>query len=342
MLFIKQYHAQKLNIKLHNIYIIALQFDDMGYRIFPFHNNINIKIATLNCKNLSTTSEPEKFQWIIKQISDSDADIISLQEINKVDALATIITGLNTASTAASTYSESHHELPLDNARFHEYIGFIYKTDRIKSHGCVTFTDEDKKRYIGNINKLMIRSPVYAKFSISSSSSGSGGGCTVPIIILAYHCNQKHPMYDCIQIKKNLTAIQYTNPHVKTYFILGDFNTHCEDLLSFRKLYKYGWKSIFTSRNIYTNTKNTTQYDHIWYHSDNTKVISEPIVLRQPTTEEIAHSDHCLVVGNFQIKASLYDIKPETVISWPDMYYIIHNKNHIKKKLNSFVCGCFG
>jgi endonuclease/exonuclease/phosphatase family metal-dependent hydrolase len=307
----------------------------MGYRIFPFpdNKNINIKIATLNCKNLSITSSPEKFQWIIKQIRDSDADIISLQEINNVEALATII-------CSASTYSECHHELPLANTRFNEYIGFIYKTDRVKSHGCVTFTDEDKKKYIGNINKLMIRSPVYAKFSISN----------VPIIILAYHCNQKHPMYDCIQIKNNLTAIQHTNPHVKTCFILGDFNTHCEDLLSFRKLYKYGWKSIFTTRNIYTNTKNTTQYDHIWYHSENTKLIGEPIVLRHPgDLSEPAHSDHCLVVGNFEIQAA--GTATNTLISSPDMYSVIHAKlhaklhaktrNHIKKKRYN-ICGCFG
>lgn len=310
----------------------------MGYRIFPFQNkNIKIKIATLNCKNLSTTSEPEKFQWIIKQIRDSDADIISLQEINKVEALATIISGLN---NVASTYSECHHELPLANTRFNEYIGFIYKTEKIKSFGCVTFTDEDKKRYIGNINKLMIRSPVYAKFSIGSS----GGGYSVPIMILAYHCNQKHPMYDCIQIKNNLKAIQYTNPHVKTCFILGDFNTHCEDLLSFRKLYKYGWKSIFTSRNIYTNTKNTTQYDHIWYHSENTNLICEPIVLRQPAAEETAHSDHCLVVANFKIMSTA---AADTLISLPDMYSVMRDKlhantrDHIKKKRYN-ICGSFG
>jgi endonuclease/exonuclease/phosphatase family metal-dependent hydrolase len=314
----------------------------MGYRIFPFleNRNINIKIATLNCKNLSTTSEPEKFQWIIKQIRDSDADIISLQEINKVEALATII---SSARSDSAGYAECHHELPLANTRFNEYIGFIYKTDRVKSFGCVTFTDEDKKRYIGNINKLMIRSPVYAKFSISN----------VPIIILAYHCNQKHPMYDCIQIKNNLTAIQHTNPYVKTCFILGDFNTHCEDLLSFRKLYKYGWKSIFTTRNIYTNTKNTTQYDHIWYHSENTKLIGEPTVLRHPgNPSEHAHSDHCLVVGNFEIQdAKAVETVTNTLISSPDMYSVIrdklnaklHAKTHIKKKqYNIFNCGCFG
>lgn len=312
----------------------------MGYRIFPFNTNthkninINIKIATLNCKNLTTTSEPEKFQWIIKQIRDSDADIISLQEINKVEALSTIISLINNTGSA-STYAECHPELPLDNSRIHEYIGFIYKTDKVKSHGCVTFTDEDKKRYIGNINKLMIRSPVYAKFSSCSSDS-----CVIPIIILAYHCNQKHPMYDCIQIKNNLKAIQCTNPHVKTYFILGDFNTHCEDLLSFRKLYKRGWNSIFTSKNIYTNTINTTQYDHIWYHSENTKLIEEPIVLRQAAA---AHSDHCLVVGTFEIKG-MVSSKSDSLISSPDMYSVLYTKLHaklrIKKKFNN-ICGCF-
>lgn len=309
----------------------------MGYRIFPFQNysneNINIKIATLNCKNLTTTSEPEKFQWIIKQIRDSDADIISLQEINKVEALSTIISLINNAAADGDRYAECHHELPLDNSRIHEYIGFIYKTDKVKSHGCVTFTDEDKKRYIGNINKLMIRSPVYAKFS---SSSSSGDNSVIPIIILAYHCNQKHPMYDCIHIKNNLKAIQCTNPHVKTYFILGDFNTHCEDLLSFRKLYKRGWNSIFTSKNIYTNTINTTQYDHIWYHSENTKLIGEPIVLRQA---EAAHSDHCLVVGTFEIKG-MVSSKSDSLISSPDMYSVLNAKLRIKKKFNN-ICGCF-
>jgi len=291
----------------------------MVYRIFPFQNHVNvkIKIATLNCKNLSTTSEPEKFQWIIQQIQTSDADIISLQEINKVEALATIISGLG-----SNLYAECHHELPLDNSRIHEYIGFIYKTDQIKSCGCVTFTEEDKKKYIGSVNKLMIRSPVYAKFIIGE----------IPIIILAYHCNQKHPMYDCIQIKKNLAAIQYTNPHVKTYFILGDFNTHCEDLLSFRKLYKRGWKSIFTSKNIYTNTINTGQYDHIWYDSKNTKLIEEPTVLRQCG---VAHSDHCLVAGTFQINATASS-EPETQIVHPDMSYIINKKY----KKRSIFCGC--
>jgi len=297
----------------------------MVYRIFPFQNHVNIKIkiATLNCKNLSTTSDPEKFQWIIQQIRDSDADIISLQEINKVEALATIINGLG-----SNLYAECHHELPLDNSRIHEYIGFIYKTNQIKSCGCVTFTQEDKKKYIGSVNKLMIRSPVYAKFII---------GCEIPIIILAYHCNQKHPMYDCIQIKKNLMAIQYTNPFVKICFILGDFNTHCEDLLSFRKLYKRGWKSIFTSKNIYTNTKNNTQYDHIWYDSKNTKLIEEPTVLRQPAVDAVAHSDHCLVAGIFQINAAAnVSSKPETQIVDPDMNTII-NKKYKKRNI---ICGC--
>ena len=311
----------------------------MGYRIFPFQNykNINIKIATLNCKNLTTTSEPDKFQWIINQIRNSDADIISLQEINKVEALSTIISLINNAAADGDRYAECHHELPLDNSRIHEYIGFIYKTDKIKSHGCVTFTDEDKKRYIGNINKLMIRSPVYAKFSSCSGDS------VIPIIILAYHCNQKHPMYDCIQIKNNLKAIQCTNPHVKTYFILGDFNTHCEDLLSFRKLYKRGWNSIFTSKNIYTNTINTAQYDHIWYHSENTKLIGEPIVLRHAAAADTAaHSDHCLVVGTFEIKRMVVSMS-QTLISSPDMYSVLYQKLrkiHIKKKFNN-ICGCF-
>lgn len=333
----------------------------MGLKIFSLPSTVIVNIATLNCKNLTLSSSAEKFQWIANQILESNADIICLQEINKTDALKNIVDLLG-----SDKYEECHHSDALDTSRIHEYIGYIYKSDKIKSMGCVTFTNEEKTKYIGGINRLMIRAPAYAKFRIEDK---------IDIILIGYHTNQKNPMYDCIRIKDNIKAIQYTNPSVKTYFILGDFNTHSRDMLAFGKLYKRDWKPVFTSKNINTNTLNNEQYDHIWYHSDKTKLISPPRVLRGsnnpgPVTdainedsvnamvnamveamreikdelkeamkkdkkpEVIEHSDHCLVIGSFKVSGYLSineDINP------PNMSEVM--KPNIKKdKVINVLC----
>jgi endonuclease/exonuclease/phosphatase family metal-dependent hydrolase len=247
---------------------------------------VQCKIATFNCKNLTVNSDNfEKHIWIANLIRTSNVDIISIQEVNKMEAIYKIIEILGD-----DEYGECHTNAPIDNSRIHEYIAFIYKKSKVRCVGCYTFTQVDISKYVGGTNKMMMRAPAYARFIIDNRTD---------IIVIGYHTNQRNPMYDCMRIKYNIAGICKSNK-CNNIILLGDFNTHCNDLLAFGKLYKRGYKAALPFE-INTNYQNTNQYDNILYNTKNCYIKESAQVHR----DEFTYSDHCLVHCNFYIHGKM-------------------------------------
>ncbi len=243
-------------------------------------NNNVFKLASLNCNRLSSSNSTEKIKWVASQIIHSDADITSLQEISSIDVIDILRTELGTK------YDISYTSTSIDNSKVHEYMLFVHKK-HILSLGCSCFSEKDKQTYVGK-HKLMLRAPIYGKFKILNK---------IDIILVAFHVNQKCPILDCQQINSSLKAIQLTNPKVKRYFIVGDFNIDCENPFAFNDITDK-FSPIFDNKSIYTNTKDNQQYDNIWFQTKYFKKINESVI-RNDNIEE-SHSDHCLIVSDFR------------------------------------------
>lgn len=232
-------------------------------------------VATFNCKNLSTNNTP-KLQNLCATILQSNADIICIQEINKLEVVQMLLDILGT-----DKYSAIFNTIPIDNAKVHEYMAFIYK---IKID-CFTFNQSDKEKYVGSTNKLLIRAPVFARFIINSSCD---------LVIVSMHTNQKNPMYDCIRIKDIIRSIKIKNK-CNNIIVLGDFNTDCADEHAFGKILKHGWKPCLP-RNVFTNFDQTSQYDNIWYHPDSCKIKQPAKIWEAPVGSSVeTYSDHLMV-----------------------------------------------
>lgn len=274
-------------------------------------------IGTFNCKNLTITNII-KIKEIANIIRQSNIEIVAIQEINNLDALKLIIDELG------SEYNEIHCNTAIDFSRIHEYIGFIYKIDRISAISCITFPQSEKQKYIGSSGKLMIRAPVYARFIIENKTD---------IVLISYHTNQGNPMYDCMWIKECIQAIRMKNT-CNNVIVLGDFNTSCSDDFAFEKIIKDKWKSalIYT---INTNYANTNQYDNIWYEEKSCEQDGEPRVWREEMVEDI--SDHCLCSSKFNIYGGMS--ANSQFLKDPDLTLAFNYKKNI---INLCSIQCFG
>lgn len=254
---------------------------------------VAIKIATFNCKNLSTNN-PGKIHNIATTIKFADPDICVIQEINNLEALPDLINSLG-----SSEWSEIHHAIPINTNNVPEFMAFIFKSSDIDAIGCFTFTQQEKSQFVGQ-GKVNLRAPVFARFILTQQKHQTD------IVIISYHTNEKNPMYDCMRIKQHIRAIKASNKECKHIIFLGDFNTHANDEQAFGKVSKRGWIPTLNF-NQPTNFANTAQYDNIWYHPSQLYIKQPAKVFREcihPDTIPQNYSDHCLV------QAELYFIKP--------------------------------
>lgn len=262
---------------------------------FKIHPEISVSIATLNCENLSINPKDKIFN-IACYILDINPDIIALQEVCNLQAIDEII------SLLGNEWKASYHTTPINTSRFHEYMAYIYKSN-IKCVGCLTFTDEEKKLYVGK-NKIMLRAPLYGRFTVHNKD----------LLLISYHANQENPILDCQQIKYNINAIQSTND-CKNIVILGDFNTHSNNLHAFRKIMKKQYKPTL-SYNINTNVTNKEQYDNIWYHPKMFYLSEQARVAKSP----VYVSNHAMVICKLTYKKSK---KSEPLLYPPNMTKIM-------------------
>jgi hypothetical protein len=229
-------------------------------------------------------------------------------------------------------YNAIHHKSPIDNSRIHEYMAFIYKSDVVKAINCLTFNQKEKALYVGSTNKIMIRSPVYARFIIKEKTD---------LVLISYHTNQKNPIYDCMRIKDNVAAIRVNNI-CNNIVVLGDFNTSCENKFAFGKLLKRDWLPSLPS-NKFTNFRDTEQNDNIWYNSRECKISEPARVLREcvpPDATPASYSDHCMVVCKLKIMKGMSE-KAE-FFNEPDMTAAINNKKTLPKLFKFISIPCFG
>jgi endonuclease/exonuclease/phosphatase family metal-dependent hydrolase len=293
-------------------------------RIHPIFDSVNCHIATFNCKNMSI-HDPQKLKFIAETITTSNADIVALQEINKREAIGELLKLLG------NDYKAIHHMLPIDNSRIHEYMAFIYRSGAITAINCFTFTRAEKALYVGSSNKIMIRSPVYARFIIGDKTD---------VVIISYHANQKNPMYDCMHIKDNIAAIQVNNT-CNTIVVLGDFNTTCDDKFAFQKIRKRDWLPTLPNDK-FTNFRDTEQNDNIWYNAQSCRITEPARVLREcvpPGATPASYSDHCMVVCKLVITRGM-SCNART-FNEPDMTSVLACKKY--KKIRKFISiPCFG
>ena len=287
-------------------------------RVYP---TVNCDIATFNCKNLSIT-DPQRIIWIADTISTSNSDIVAIQEISHIEAINEIVTILGNEWNGVTELN------PINtNRRVKEYMGFIYKKNKITLIATHTFTDNDLTAYIGSNKKLQKRSPVYARFIIEK---------TTDIVIINYHMDPANPIYDCVNINKNIKAIEKTNK-INNIVILGDFNTDCNNCDAFRKIINKGWMPSLSS-GIPTNYNEQHQYDNLWYNPTRIGLIKPTKVFREciPLGSTIyTYTDHCLVMSKFAIICGLS--KNANTFNPPDMSFVIRNRFKTLKRL---CCNC--